>query len=104
MKDVAGPTERDLLDNFNNVISMNGLPVSEEMQDNLDRSFGEYLTEGTASLAGIIVPFSLAGKGVNTLRTIGRFEKIYAGWRGGKIALWLLVLQISPMLLPKLGP
>jgi hypothetical protein len=87
IQDELGPTGRDMNDAIQKVTASNGLPLSEDMQKNLDKSLFEYVNEGAFMMGGMTPKLMLAGRFVDGIRTIKRLETLYGGLRGGKFAL-----------------
>ena len=68
-------TETEIIDEYTNVLNDAGIPVSAEIQNYAERSFGQQVTEGVSGATGILLEFAVANKAF----AIARAAKLLKG-------------------------
>tara|TARA_R110001592_G_scaffold278597_1_gene545872 strand:+ start:2916 stop:12068 length:9153 start_codon:yes stop_codon:yes gene_type:complete len=67
-------TNVEVIDEYVNTLNEIGVPVSPQLENYADRSFGEQVSEGVSSSVGILLEFAVANKVVAAARTVKLFK------------------------------
>ena len=67
-------TETEIIDEYTNIFNDAGIPVSAELQNYSERSFGQQVTEGVSGSTGILLEFAVANKATAALRAAKMFK------------------------------
>lgn len=67
-------TETEIVDEYTNIFNDAGIPVSAELQNYSERSFGQQVTEGVSGSTGILLEFAVANKATAALRAAKLFK------------------------------
>ena len=70
-------TEREVIDAYADTFTSNGIELTSEQQEYVDRSLGEVAGEGLAGSAGILLEFAVANKVTAGLRAAKLFKQGY---------------------------